>query len=734
MGKLVDSLIADTNGTRLNLPLILATVWIVKNDFAVYTVSPITIGHFSTSLANRWIQHELIDEILRRTMNSPHPMINYMVEGETYGFDNIEDFMSEEERQKRYFKYYTSRQKSIWFIDSLVAYINFEKNLLDDRRPYQRNGFFLLVYTGQHSDFRPISQNIFRRLFHLYVTNVNILLMIGKHAYIYTYFPFRANKCHSSDPELYMSFSGIENNRNFSKIKTVFYSKVDNMHRCPMTIITWNYHPYVFVKRDVETRKLSLSGIEGSLINLIAEKMNFTIKVKRARKRDVGDVYRNGTATGALKMIVNQEGNITVLSYIYNTQRAAIMLASDSYLTIKYVIAIPPGRKLTPFERLTKPFHRVLWTCFGLFKLVLGESSQTPLTNLLSTLFGISINYRIQHGNFARYLLALWMMYTFVMRSVYSGELFRILHDGSSHNDAETIQDVVDDNYTIYTFTSIADVIHHIEPRARIKPIGSVLNINSLLERVADPNNKKRMAVCLSDLYVKYYNHKNPRQRVKVLPQPVISTPLIFYMPKHSYLKLKTSFLILGTTEAGLMTSYTSLVGFTSARSMHGRPAEPTKLSLEITPLTSTVSTDPTISSSPLSPPTETFGTTVSTNETFRSGPPGVQCQHTSSPHRPSGPTIPYMVASRKQAHGRADPQINSSTNGTFAVTVCPLRALRPHSPNQTSGTTVTPLANSGQQFHHCDICGHSFTTALCRPTCPKEIDSSLQILHRDLH
>ncbi|XP_075158056.1 glutamate [NMDA] receptor subunit 1-like [Haematobia irritans] len=601
MGKLFDSLVANTNGTILNLPLILATVWIVKNDFAVYTVSPITIGHFSTTPANRWIQHELIDEILKRTLNRPHPIISYMVEGETYGFDNVEDFMSEKERQERYFKFYTRRQKSIWFIDSLEAYINFEKNLLDDHRPYQRNGFFLLIYTGQHGDFMSISRNIFRRLFYLYVINVNILVMVGKNAYIYTYFPFRAEKCHSSEPELFMSFGGIENNRDFSEIKTVFSDKIANMNACPMTILTWDYPPYVFVKRDLETRKLSLGGVEGSLIQTMSDKMNFTIRIKKVPKYNVGEVYRNGTVTGAMGMIVNQEGNITILAYVYNKERADVMLASSSYLTTRYVLGIPPGKKLTPFERLAKPFHRNLWICFGcslliaviliyllrffgkkgLLKLVLGESSRTPLTNLLSTLFGIPINYRVQNGKFARYLLALWMIYTFVMRSVYTGELFRILHDGRAHNDARTIQDIVDENYTIYTFTSIADVIRHTQPKANMRPLYTLRQINSLLEIIADPKNMKRIAICISDIHIKYYNRMNPRQRVKILPEHVISSPMIYYMPRHSYLELGSSMFILKMDQSGLMRRYKILFDYV-ADSMNGRYAEPSKLSLDV--------------------------------------------------------------------------------------------------------------------------------------------------------
>lgn len=110
------------NQTALNFPLVLATVWIVRNDFAIYTVSPLTIGQYATSVRSREIQNDLIDAILKRTMN-PKAVIKYLVEGEMYpSYKEDESHMSQEEILERYFKYYSNIQKSIWFLDSPEAY------------------------------------------------------------------------------------------------------------------------------------------------------------------------------------------------------------------------------------------------------------------------------------------------------------------------------------------------------------------------------------------------------------------------------------------------------------------------------------------------------------------------------------------------------------------------------------------------------------------------------------
>lgn len=182
----------------------------------------------------------------------------------------------------------------------------FERDLIDPKQHYHRSGYFVLVYTGLEADRLSNIKEMFRRLFNIYVTNVNVMLMVGKYPYLYTYFPFAPNKCHSSSPGYFASFKGIEKNANFTLGKNLFPTKVKNMHGCSLSVITWTYLPYIVVEQDEKTGELiSLHGIEGSVISLLAERMNFTIKIKEPKAKDRGDIYPNGTATGATKMVRN---------------------------------------------------------------------------------------------------------------------------------------------------------------------------------------------------------------------------------------------------------------------------------------------------------------------------------------------------------------------------------------------------------------------------------------------
>lgn len=106
-------------------------------------------------------------------------------------------------------------------------------------------------------------------------------------------------------PEFYISFRDIQ--KNFSRFevkKPIFPSKVDNMFGCELAVVTWTYPPYIVVdKHPVSGELKRLHGIEGLMLSLLAELMNFKIRIKVPQPLDRGDIYPNGTATGATNMV-----------------------------------------------------------------------------------------------------------------------------------------------------------------------------------------------------------------------------------------------------------------------------------------------------------------------------------------------------------------------------------------------------------------------------------------------
>lgn len=289
------------------------------------------------------------------------------------------------------------------------------------------------------------------------------------------------------------------------------------------------------------------------------------------------------------------------MSYVYNSKRSELMLASDSYITSSFVLAIPDGSPLTPFQRLIKPFRYIIWSCFSsslLFAIVFiysirylgrtrimnfiyGQGNRVPFTNLLSTLFGGTMLSKVPYRNFARYLAMLWMLYTFVLRSAYSGELYKILQDGSTRNVLKTLDEVVENNYTIYAFGTLGKILQSALPKARLSVVHDADTEDMLFAKIADPNSKDKIALCTMDLSLQYYNQLNPTRRVQMLKQPVVTSPVIFYMPRHSYLRLRTNTLILEMLQSGLMKRFRRSILYVSSRDQRSQ-GEPLKLSFHL--------------------------------------------------------------------------------------------------------------------------------------------------------
>lgn len=177
-------------------------------------------------------------------------------------------------------------------------------DLEDPKSTYKRSGLFILIYTGNESERLTTVKRIFTRFFELFVINVNVFLLIDATAFVYTYFPFTPNKCHLAKPKLLLSFRNNQARFKLKDYQRLFPPKVRNLHGCELAIVTWHEPPFIILDQDQESGRIkSVEGIEGLLITILAQVMNFTIRIVIPQPRDRGAIYENGTLTGVTKMV-----------------------------------------------------------------------------------------------------------------------------------------------------------------------------------------------------------------------------------------------------------------------------------------------------------------------------------------------------------------------------------------------------------------------------------------------
>ncbi|XP_030379258.1 uncharacterized protein LOC115627657 [Scaptodrosophila lebanonensis] len=560
-----------------NISLIYAIVWAINNNYGRYTTLPLNIAQFATSDESSGYQNDLIDAVLRLSggASGTDTKIKFLLEGTRISADT--NNMDQNSEHLGTNNLPSAQNAAIWFLDSLRAYGHLEHRVLQQnhRLPYNRNGYFCIVYTGPERGHLAALKQMFHRLFAIYVINVNVFLSKRGIVYLYTYYPYGPQRCQSSMPVFYASFQGVRDQSHFDLGKPFFPNKLDSMHGCKVVTVTFEHRPYVIIEAtDSEPSGWRLRGMEGMLFNLLAEKMNFSIKLVAQPDKDRGIAYANGTITGATKMIVDGTANITFVCYMYSKARTEFMLPSLSYISFPIVLCIPGARPLTPFERLAKPFCFIIWSCLftsvalgflligalhlctrrRLRRFVFGNRNRTPCYNLWTSLSaGVIIHLPLR--NFARYILLLWLLYTFVLRTAFSGELYILLQDERMRAPLDSLSEVIKQSYTFHMLPTLVPIFRAMVPNIRIAIVrnGEHGMIQAQQRLRDDPN--ADIAMPMLQPTVMEYNHDAGAtgRRLAVLQEPVLTAPLTLYMRPHSYLKTRIDDLLMAMMSAGIV-------------------------------------------------------------------------------------------------------------------------------------------------------------------------------------
>lgn len=160
------------------------------------------------------------------------------------------------------------------------------------------------------------------------------------------------------------------------------------------------------------------------------------------------------------------------------------------------MIANFPSRSYTSIERLLYPFDRFIWlilvslvaTAFTLIYSIhvhvraraffFGAGNRTPFLNVLNIVFGGAITVAPRR-NFARTILSLWIMCTFVLRNSYQGALYGFLSSEKPAQSLDTLDKLVEHNITIFTPRRLHRALIESMPSLRNKYSDSISAISS---------------------------------------------------------------------------------------------------------------------------------------------------------------------------------------------------------------------------------------------------------------
>lgn len=321
---------------------------------------------------------------------------------------------------------------------------------------FKFSGYYAVVLTDGEI---PEVEDIFKLFWKRQIYNVIVIFQNQSGSIVsQTFMPFRQGSCNDTTP--------VTLNTNFkNEVESFFPNKMDNLHNCMVRVsIANDCKPSILIKHAKNSVKLS--GRDIDIITAISEHMNFTINYTYTGT--VGFFLANGSGKGSLKSLYDDEADLSICDWFPNELRLKFFDATTSYTSGPVVFIIPQGRVLTSLEKLvfvfSFPFWALILLCFligfiTIFivqhssavdqNLVFGDGVRTPYLNMFIAFIGGCQNV-LPKGNFARFLLMVFLMYSLVVRTIYQAAYYNFMQRNKHQKIADTIDEMIQKDFTIY--------------------------------------------------------------------------------------------------------------------------------------------------------------------------------------------------------------------------------------------------------------------------------------------
>ncbi|CAO1393658.1 unnamed protein product [Diamesa hyperborea] len=456
------------------------------------------------------------------------------------------------------------RKFNVFYVDGYESFTKINHNLSTEVYDFQ--GFYIIVVTQPENNIK----GIFEDLWSLYITNANVVTLDSHNlnqVNVFTYFPFAGHHCEKVVPILYNTYTIEEG---FKRNLPYFPKKTSNMHGCPLSVATFNFPPFITIERN-DDESLTLSGLDGFLITLISELMNFTLIVVEVTDVNLwGSLYENGSSSGATGMVMDGIVNSTIGYYTLSPVKFQLLSASHAYYTSSLVWMVPPGSEFTSLSILTKPFELNLWTfVIAVFiismlvvvlikrcplrirNFVIGENVSSPGLNIINICLGGAL-VRTPNRNFARTLLCIFMLYCIIIRCSYQGGLFKFMRMDTKEPIAETFYKMIERNYLFYMRHTSIEHIQHFADILERSVFLDIEEANNCRFKLLDPNFKGTLLT--SEDHTAYWNQLNhSKDFFHILESRLTTFNLCILFPKRTCLTPEVNNIILGLYANGLL-------------------------------------------------------------------------------------------------------------------------------------------------------------------------------------
>ncbi|XP_055615245.1 uncharacterized protein LOC129761545 [Toxorhynchites rutilus septentrionalis] len=435
-------------------------------------------------------------------------------------------------------------------------------------------GRCLLVYSGTQFNDK-MARQIFSDLWNSRSADVDLIWNNGSRAEVWTYFPYTKPFCGSVKPLLLRSFRSNETNSHLH----LFPSKTNSFKGCPLKVGSFPIAPFIIFEDDDPDE---LRGIEGDLLKLLAEKLDFTISIIEPANETLWGSEDGENSTGLVRLIYDEEVEFGISAMGITAGKNAFLKPGVSHHVAKLVLVVPPGREFSAFEKLFRPLAANSWATIGAYtgvavvvitvlefnpipvrEFVYGRGVRTPYLNLFRIMIGCEIS-PTPGRNFSRFLFVSWSLFGYWIRTVYLGSLFLCLQNSHSYPPMSTLEEFRSSGANLYTITPLLqmfDSFPEIMPRVRELP--SKTNIMAVhIKWMLENPSVRDVLFCSTDFAARHNKlYRWTGQSIAITREMVASYTMAIYYPKRSILTDRFDYEIMRFQAAGLFTVWINRYG-----------------------------------------------------------------------------------------------------------------------------------------------------------------------------
>lgn len=274
-------------------------------------------------------------------------------------------------------------------------------------------------------------------------------------------------------------------------------------------------------------------------------------------------------------MVTDNKVNLTLGFFASLARRNYIMKATYGYFTTNLVWIVPPGKPQSALKKLLNPMEPVIWTILSISffiglmviaylkfqpkkvqNFVFGTGMQSPAMNLINIILGNSLAW-LPGRNFSRFLLIIFTLYCFILRSSYQGGLVKFMQQDTREQKLMSTREIVDRGYTFYLLNRGLAYLHEMPTvRSRAKVINYADEFNQIVKKLKD---SQFDGVFLSSLaHLSYRNMLQFPDFLNYAPESIFAVNLVIYLQKDSCLNQILDPFLVNLVSSGLINKWSS--------------------------------------------------------------------------------------------------------------------------------------------------------------------------------